>query len=474
MKFRAKTLKWCIAVVTPVFLIATLHFSGFFNDVVHALALRLPEIGTTAPPYRDGVASLEENILKSDVIVVAELKGTNRGVGAHKFAGFGYSKTLEFNFQVVEYLKGDGSDEVTGLVFDADQGFKTKLGAQMGNDIDPDRYTAWDDRRAVLFLRDDGKDPDISRKNDHYWLGRVGRDGPYADQYSLSSWSYRPWLPATEDDDSIFLLEPGGPAVISLSELQDLIAELGQKTAGQSEEYNNCLYESYKWEREVAYARDEIWDGGYYYFEEHYHIDSGLPFDTRVYTTDGANFWRDQRKEDPAAFANVKYVLAGQDPEYFYGAFPGEIFTTRPLPAGEYRIFHAWLPGVFHACGATVPKDEMGRKELFVHVSAPKGTLHETFFDPIAYAAGIGAPLDDGPIIVALWEESRGGAGTLRAVPTDLKSMAGQTLEFIALDGSTQLSLAIDEATASKGSLTWDLKEQPWHGGDKLMLRVSA
>ena len=48
--------------------------------------------------------------------------------------------------------------------------FKTAADANFG--IDPERVDHWDGRRAVLFLRDDAKDPDVSWK-----AGRRGRHG---------------------------------------------------------------------------------------------------------------------------------------------------------------------------------------------------------------------------------------------------------------------------------------------------------
>ena len=53
-------------------------------------------------------------------------------------------------------------------------------------------------------------------------------------------------------------------------------------------------------------------------------------------------------------------------------------------------------------------------------------------------------------------------------------TLAGHTLDFIALDGSVQLSLKVAEAEADEttGTLTWKVESQPWKAGDKLMLRI--
>ena len=53
-------------------------------------------------------------------------------------------------------------------------------------------------------------------------------------------------------------------------------------------------------------------------------------------------------------------------------------------------------------------------------------------------------------------------------------SIAGHTLDFIGLDGSVSLSLAVSDAQQDDTSLVWKLAEQPWQSGDKLMLRIAA
>ena len=55
-------------------------------------------------------------------------------------------------------------------------------------------------------------------------------------------------------------------------------------------------------------------------------------------------------------------------------------------------------------------------------------------------------------------------------------SIAGHTVEFIALDGQVALSLAVAEAQVDEtnGTVTWKVESQPWQSGDKLMLRISA
>ena len=60
--------------------------------------------------------------------------------------------------------------------------------------------------------------------------------------------------------------------------------------------------------------------------------------------------------------------------------------TTRPLPAGEYRLHYNSNHHEFFPC-RFVPLD--GYIEVTVTVTAPTGTVHEAFFDPAALGDGV-------------------------------------------------------------------------------------
>ena len=60
-----------------------------------------------APPAYDGPSSLEERILASPVIARVRLDSTTSTVeSGATYLGMKYSALLEFNFSVLEYLKG--------------------------------------------------------------------------------------------------------------------------------------------------------------------------------------------------------------------------------------------------------------------------------------------------------------------------------------------------------------------------------
>ncbi len=476
----------------PVVLLAVSIVSGFVGDVGTAVVSRAMPAGQFSSLY-DGLISLEETVLMSDVVAVVNLKAVDRGVGVWKFdEDIVYSKTLEFTFQVDEYLKGSGDDQIVGVVFERSQVFNTALGANLGKDPDPDRKEHWDNRKAVIFLRDDAKDPGLNWEADRYYLG--GADDWEGEAYSIANIYYRPWLPAVSGDEKRFLLQPdlgeSSPQTITLDSLSVLVSALNYEIAGQTDAYKDCVRFKYRWERETLYLKESL-GGDYYYGRDDVTVDSGMPNGAKVFTDEAAFIAEEQMRTAPPDKLG-HYVLAGRDQEYFRGALPGEIFTNRPLPVGTYRVNYAYLPYRLTICGATVPEDEMGRLELFVTVTAPQGTLHEAFFDPVqdgkavVAAGGTVGVLEPATFSDAngasatiqriAWEGEAGGVGTVTITLSPQSSIAGQVVEFITLDGSVQLSLAVADAQAdaANGTLAWKVESQPWQAGEKLMLRVSA
>ena len=472
--FSKKRLGRVALVIVPFLLVLLLvaTVSGFATDTQRWM---------TSGGYLDqvrfeGLVSLEETILLADVIAVVDLQEVSRGVVQWKRGGFdqGYGKTLEYRFAVKEYLKGTGGDELVGIVINREVPFETAAGvAFMGEDPDKYRRADWDDRKAVVFLIADGKDPDLNWKTGRYRLALTD-DG---DLYSIANPHYRPWLPAASSDtaETTFLLEhdlgDGEPSTITLDDLKLQVAHLSAATAGQSTQYNECIFNQYNWQRRVDHWGS---GGSYYYAPSEIEIASGLPAGEHIFTGPLAPYIVEARLEEPLGPGEYdQYLLAGQDAEYFTGEPPALVSLARPLPAGDYKLFHAYLSyDMGGACGGKVPDEEMQRQELFVAVTAPEGAVYEGFFNPVADGDATAAAFTDAPVSRIAWEPTRGGAGSVKATATS--SLSGHTLNFIGLDGSVVLSLAVSDAAATGNALAWSLKEQPWAAGDKLMLRVSA
>ena len=127
--------------------------------------------------------------------------------------------------------------------------------------------------------------------------------------------------------------------------------------------------------------------------------------------------------------------------------------------------------------------------EWTVTVTAPEGTLHEAFFDPVTVGTAVTADSANGVLKPAsftdangasatiqriAWEAGTGESGTVKLKLSPHNGIAGHTLHFIALDGSVPLSLKVADATvdSANDTLSWTVSSQPWQSGDKLMLRI--
>ena len=68
-----------------------------------------------------------------------------------------------------------------------------------------------------------------------------------------------------------------------------------------------------------------------------------------------------------------------------------ETFTTaRPLPGGEYSINRREVWSPFLLCDYVLDND------WTITVTAPGGTLHEMFFDPVAVGTAVAADATNG------------------------------------------------------------------------------
>ena len=153
--------------------------------------------------------------------------------------------------------------------------------------------------------------------------------------------------------------------------------------------------------------------------------------------------------------------------------------TARPLAAGEYKTVRKDVWARFLPCNYVLSND------WTITVTAPAGTLHEAFFNPVVLSGGgVGATGSSGVIdpdeftvagddyeIESLVWRSNSVVLTL----DDHVSLSGQTLDFIELDGSIDTSLDIADATVNQTAATWTWSvdsDQPWVDGDLLMVRI--
>ena len=499
--------------------------SGFAGDFEQAVLSDINPfddepavIGVSSRSEPGHTASLEESIVGADVIARAQFSAATRAsLGIVAKAGDWidsdvsyYIPAMEYRFEVLEYLKGSGPMQIVAVV-DEDQGekFSTAQGARLlGTDLLAERDTTWDSREALLFLTDSHVTVPSLSAADRYALGTDKN-------HAIDSPSQKSWLPAADGASSSdteessanpveqrFLLDaPTGYSssaatrsvpttitsapTITLAELKQKIADLQAEVdvGDGSEEYRKCVYWKYAWTSFIEYKKQK--NGGTY---------PGVHTDAEIASGASEGTEVAQDRHAPLTIAELGptepedspegiYVLFGEDVEQFDYRYPGVVYVARPLPQGEYKVFWGGVPIDFIPCDGW-PTEAKERDELVVTVTAPTGTLHEAFFDPVALSGGgVGATgssgvidpdeftvgSDDVEIDGLVW---RSGSVVLEL--DDYVSLSGKTLDFIELDGSIDTSLDVASATVNQtaGTWSWSVDPQPWEDGGLLMVRI--
>ena len=459
--------------------------------------------------------SLEERIAASDVVGRVLLQSTN-AVATQDYLfktqeELDHMVALEYTFNVVEYLKGTGDAQVTAVVT-VYKDYDTVAEAEAAKaDSLALHDTHWDSREGIVFLDDDLPQGNGSKLR-LGWTGPTNSDSD--DYYSIASCCARFWLPAAsvnsgsesssrQQSSPTFLLEvpsdsgpsaqdgqPGprtagatsmsNPPTITLADLRSKVASIEQEIAdgGGSDAYRECIRLKYQEKGWVdALKETHFPDGGYFQRRHDEQIASGLPAGTVAYTSDNqALGWQEG---DPI---RGEFWVTKHDAEFFEGKYPGVAVTTRALPAGEYRFYFGWISSRHIPCNA-LPEEELQRQEVFVTVTAPTGTVHEAFFDPVSSGDAVGyfgtgdalkpttfSKGDTSTTIQSLQYDD--SAVTLGLSPYN--ALEEHILDFITGDGTTTLSLEASAATGDStvGTLTWAVGSQPWSSGDELMLRL--
>ena len=476
--------------------------------------LVLQRISGSWLPYA-GLASLEETILGADVIARVSLASTRTSWAKrpHETRN-SWGALLEFRFQVHEYLKGSGPDEIGGIVHIHYGTSEEDARAGMAGIADA-HDSRWDDREAIVFLREDTwsqnpQFPAFPTESDQYFFeamawGAVGLPGELHDGYTVASPFRKLWLPeatgtsARSPTEKVFLLDApdttdksGGASrrtstmtvpTISLGSLKSKIAALkAQANAGGTPAYRECVEGAYsRWRITTHRVRTEGTP-----LEQHdVSIASGLPAGTLIHETSaigtttldvGPIYWYDGADKDI-----VRPEVIGARPGWISGPDPliaiGHV-TTRPLPSGDYTFFYN---GRHPVCDLRLPGAH-NHRVVYLTVTAPADMpriQHEAFFDPVAIGDAVGADGSNGvlkPASFSLdgttttisslkWED---GEVTMGLSPTT--TLADYAIDFIDTTGTTTLSLTSDNASTT--ALTWTVADAPWSAGDLLMLRL--
>ena len=446
------------------------------SDVHHSVAHSTP--------------GLNERVYYADVIVRAKLIESD-----HKMEeidtryGIGHRFVLVFRFEVLEYLKGTGNGELVALATGPGLPvFSTREAAeQLERELKkrglPLYDTRWDDREAIVF----GYEREMAGwpwPGPLYWFG---------DDYSIDGYR-RIWLPSAapltgRESDAVasqgmtFLLdppdvsgvsarsgegEPVQPRTLSVAALRDLVVETDKVrlAAEKDETHRECLQVRHLWEGHIESYRQ----AGFVSSRIDFFSDSGLPIRTLIH--------------DGESIPGTTW-FEGKDQDLFRYE-EGDFLALRPLPAGEYMFHQNHQSPEMISCNYY--SDELRTFRLrVVNVTAPEGTLHEAFFDPVAIGSAVGADGVVGVLEPASFESGGGASAAIGGIAWESGKVtmsfspspppADHHVDFIALDGSTALRLDVDDASlASDGgshTLTWTVCDRPWNPGDKVMLRIS-
>ena len=460
--------------------------------------------------------SLDQMIYRSDLIVRASLVSVTAATEALS-GGEGASPTYrplhELKFTVHEYLKGSGTTEVLVVIRPRYRpGSSISLPwsltwhtteAEAREEADrliARRNRTWDDRQALLFLNR----VTSYGYGDWYDMSKVipssGESRPIDTfVFPLSESEFRPvwdyaidtlsrvWLPANSTDvpadiATMEFITDGAVSphpVISLAAFRSQKAELeATLKAGEGiEGYVECIV-------------GKIWR------EQHMRANPDWPSLTAEKALDsgmagGTEFFRES-EEDSRAADYHNYWLSGDDMDLFRAVrvdddsdpkngYDDLLQTTRPLPAGVYRVRHNKQHYANVPCNYKPDDSYVAWTVISV---APPGAIHEAFFDPVKVGSAVLANATNGVLKPQTFTRANGTSATLTSVAyesgtvkikvTPDDALTGHFVDFIELDGSVSLSLDVAAATvdATNDTLSWSAASQPWDDGDKLMVRL--
>ena len=481
-----------------------------------------------------GFVSLDERILRSTIIARATMRSVSAATRQDYYPPKRYNPMMRFTFDVHEYLKGNGGDVITADVRvrcgcpcpdDSEQEAVDYANDWISREAasDPKASRSWEGGESIIFLEEDelgrseasGQVAATMYKfipwNEYRYpiYNYASTYEPYfgGDTYSILSERNRVWLPratsssASGADESRFMLgnRPkdvyGGAMArsswfatdISLSDLKSRINAVADmvKQSGGWAGYEECLRAKFRWFR-MPYGP----------YPQEFRIraaaSAGSVVDSRRYSGDEYDIFF--LEGDDKRFFEVDIEDADDDPVNGYSR---RLKITRPLARGDYSVRYHHLPGFIRPCidaSAGGRRDfPVGDETWTIRATAPAGTLHEAFFDPVSIfdpvtsGAAVGADGDNGMLTPAAFSATGSPDAEIRRVDwradvvkieiADMSaSIVNHHIDFIELDGSILLRLDFDDAVVADAeavrTFSWIRCGLPWQAGDKVMLRI--
>ena len=515
--------------VIPTPLPVATHDSSGESTGSDANPRNTPQYGSGLGSYYNpfhGQTTLEERIAAAEVIGIARMATVVTGVeefvildhtdeptSREEFVG-----VLRFTFNVSAYLKNSGTDSPTQLtaVVKSWHFQLTRADAQaVADQMLAKRNTQWDNRDAVIFLvRQHSQLPVTNSDNVFYMsvIDVIDWDSARGDDYSVASKRNKIWLPEADRGSSgqssserWFLTDvpattsPETPAISQSALVKEINRVTAEMNADPRDGYAMCIAYGYYLDREDAWAASQGEDFRPEYFLQD-ETGSGLPAGTGVISIDSFvvnENWKSRswfEGDDADLFVIGDVISSWESVSYDYpntfDAIGGKflvtgtlnrhnIETTRPMPKGEY-VFVVNSYGIFSA-----PCEHY--KEVVnwtVSVTAPDRVLYEAFFDPVTDGSTIAADSSNGILkpttfigrssVPTTIERIEWESGAVKIEVTPEYALSGQTVDFIALDGTVSLSLNVADAKVDvvNDTLSWKVSEQPWDDGDLLMVRI--
>ena len=474
-----------------------------------------------------GATTPEELIVLSSTVARVRLLSADAGVRRYPPGdGKAPAPVLAFRFRVIEYLKGDGGDELTVRVlarYSSWSGGYHYIGASPTPTPDAnaalrtaqarlaERDTRWDDMEAVVFLRPSGFESEsgVYEFSWRHWSSTPGlHDYAITSDYDNAHFPNRAWLPggAAANDSSApsepryFTSAPSvqpGPPIsnarspalpfapsISLSEIKALVAASEDMlTKGKDiPGFEDCVKAKYKFDALYKKYPPRMSFG-------EIRIPSGQPAGHRLWPNPPVISYEDYYSmwwfsgPDSDLFA---YTITNDPDNNPTTGYAWKQTALRPIPEGEYKVFVNNQPSGWVPCGYN-PEASNNRDEWTITATAPDGVIHEAFFDPVNMKGGA-AGADASNSVLAPTDFTFGGASvSLNSIHWESQAvemrlsphtrLANHHADFIALDGSVSLRLDFDDASetgaGANRALRWKVDAQPWSGGDMLMLRLS-
>ena len=451
--------------------------------------------------YVAGETSLEERILRADAIALVQLEHVvptyRQFLGAWDETK--YMTYLEVTYMVEETLKGDALPKlitVEVMISPLGDSSVPEVERLPGHDSASEATEAsrtWYnanpvfDNTSIVFLKTlanssnplDAVRPANTIHPLYVFLGKGGGHGDgkiahWGDSVTITG-SNKVVLPlsgGTGDSRKFYLDSP--PAVsITLPDLKAKVTAVDDMVDDTIAGHRECLEQKFLEERNGRPKLPEFWQ------RVDYVEQSGQPAGTVLN-------WRDGR---PGGY--MRYELGGPDADLLsWEASDGdsdpdngyrvELTNNRPLPAGEYTFHYRIQYGHWKPCGHI----SRTATHVTMRLERSEGSLHDMFFDPITLGSTAFATAEVGVLtprnftgassLAVTIEGISYEAGAVEVEFTPDDALDGQVLDIIELDGTVSLSLVVAAATVddANNTLSWRVDEQPWHGGDKLMLRI--